>query len=48
MVVENAQESIVIIVDDMVKFANRRASEITGYSQEEFASRPYHRVYSSR
>jgi PAS domain S-box-containing protein len=41
LLVENAQESIVIVVDGMVKFANHRTSEITGYSLEEFISRPY-------
>jgi PAS domain S-box-containing protein len=41
MVVENAQEAIVIAVDGMCKFANRRTMELTGYSQEELTSRPF-------
>ncbi len=41
MVVENAQEAIFIAVDGMLKFANRRTTELTGYSQEELCSRPF-------
>jgi two-component system cell cycle sensor histidine kinase/response regulator CckA len=41
IVVENAQEAIVIAVDGILKFANRRATELTGYSQEEFLSRHF-------
>ncbi|MCX6006329.1 MAG: PAS domain S-box protein, partial [Chloroflexi bacterium] len=41
IVVENALEAVVISVDDMLKFANRMALELTGYSYDEFASRPF-------
>jgi PAS domain S-box-containing protein len=40
-VVENAKEAIFISVDGMIKFANRRASELSGYSIEEFGSRHF-------
>jgi PAS domain S-box-containing protein len=40
-VVENAREAIVISVDGMIKFANRRAIELSGYSIEEFCSRQF-------
>ena len=38
MVVENAQEAIFIAADGMIKFANSRATELSGYSMEEFLS----------
>jgi len=41
MVVEHAREAILIIVDGILKFANRETQEITGYSQEELVSRPF-------
>ncbi|MGD0854803.1 MAG: PAS domain S-box protein [Dehalococcoidia bacterium] len=41
IVVENALEAIVISVDDGLKFANRMAMELTGYSHDEFTSRPF-------
>jgi two-component system cell cycle sensor histidine kinase/response regulator CckA len=41
LLVENAMEAIVIEVDGTVKFANRRTSQLTGYSQEELTSRPF-------
>ena len=41
MVVENAQEGILIAVDGMFKFINHGATLITGYSQEEAISRPF-------
>ena len=41
LVVENAQEAIVIVMDGMVKFANRRTAELTGYTLEELTSRHY-------
>jgi PAS domain S-box-containing protein len=41
MLVENALEAILIAIDGMLKFANYRATELTGYSQEELISRPF-------
>jgi PAS domain S-box-containing protein len=41
VVVENAQESILVIADGMLKFANRSASELSGYSAEEFNSKSF-------
>jgi len=38
LVVENAREAIVIDVGGILKFGNRRATELTGYSQEEYLS----------
>jgi PAS domain S-box-containing protein len=38
--VENAGEAIVIAQDGMMKFVNRMASEITGYSEQELLSMP--------
>ena len=35
LVVENAQEVMVILVKGMFKFANSRIEELTGYSREE-------------
>ena len=40
-VVENAREVILISVDGIIKFANRRATELSGYSIEEFGSRHF-------
>ncbi|MFC1713254.1 PAS domain S-box protein [Candidatus Poribacteria bacterium] len=40
-VVENGNETILVAQDGMVKFANPKATEITGYSQEELTSRPF-------
>ena len=39
--VENAAESILIAQDGMLKFVNRMASEITGYSKQELRSSPF-------
>jgi len=39
--VDNANEIIVVVQDNMSKFSNRRAVEITGYSEEELTSRPF-------
>jgi len=39
--VDKANEIIVVIQDDVSKFSNPKASEITGYSQEELTSRPF-------
>ncbi|MDD5313093.1 MAG: PAS domain S-box protein [Dehalococcoidia bacterium] len=41
MVVENARESIFIVVDGMLKFANKRASMFSGYSEEELTSKSF-------
>ncbi len=41
LLVENAQEAIFIAADGVFKFANRRAAELTGYSQEELALKPF-------
>ena len=40
-VVENAREVILISVDGIIKFANRRATELSGYTIEELGSRPF-------
>ncbi len=39
--VENAAEAILIAQDGMLKFVNRMASEITGYSEQELRSSPF-------
>jgi PAS domain S-box-containing protein len=41
MVVENSLESIYIAVDGILQFSNKRAAELSGYSQEELISRPF-------
>jgi PAS domain S-box-containing protein len=41
MVVENAQEAIVILVDGVPKFANSSSEALTGYSQEELIDKPF-------
>ncbi|MBN1763609.1 MAG: PAS domain S-box protein, partial [Methanomicrobia archaeon] len=41
MLVENANEAIVVAQDGMLKFVNPKAVEISGYSQEELTSRPF-------
>ena len=38
--VENANESIIVVQDDMLKFANNKAAEITGYTKEELTYMP--------
>jgi PAS domain S-box-containing protein len=40
-VVENAAEAILIAQDGMLKFVNRIASEMTGYSEQELHSSPF-------
>jgi PAS domain S-box-containing protein len=40
-VVENAAEAILIAQDGMLKFVNRMASEMTGYSEHELRSSPF-------
>jgi PAS domain S-box-containing protein len=39
--VDNANEIIVVVQDNMSKFSNRKAAEVTGYSVEELTSRPF-------
>ena len=39
--VENAAEAILIAQDGMLKFVNRMASEMTGYSEQELHSSPF-------
>ena len=41
LLVENAYEGTVVIQDGKVVFANRKAGEIAGYSEEELISRPF-------
>jgi PAS domain S-box-containing protein/putative nucleotidyltransferase with HDIG domain len=39
--VDNASESILVAQDGMLKFANRMASELSGYPEQELISRPF-------
>jgi len=39
--VENANEVIIVVQDGMLKFANPRTAELTGYSKEELISMPF-------
>ncbi len=39
--VENANETILVAQDGMLKFVNPKAIEITGYSRDELTSRPF-------
>jgi PAS domain S-box-containing protein len=39
--VENANETILVAQDGMIKFVNPKAIEITGYSKDEVTSRPF-------
>jgi diguanylate cyclase (GGDEF)-like protein/PAS domain S-box-containing protein len=41
LVVENVHDGITIVQDGMIKFANPRESEITGYEQDCLMERPY-------
>jgi diguanylate cyclase (GGDEF)-like protein/PAS domain S-box-containing protein len=41
LVVENANESIFVIQDGMIRFVNAKAKETLGYTDEEFESRPF-------
>jgi PAS domain S-box-containing protein len=41
MLVENANETIIVAQDGMLKFINRRCGKITGYSEQELTSRPF-------
>ena len=38
---ENANEAILVAQDGMLKFANPKAAEITGYSEDELVSIPF-------
>jgi len=41
LLVDNASETILVAQDGMLKFANRMASELSGYSEQEIISRPF-------
>ncbi|MCX5977006.1 MAG: PAS domain S-box protein [Coprothermobacterota bacterium] len=41
LLVENANEAIFVAQDGMLKFVNRMAIELTGYSEQELTSRPF-------
>lgn len=41
LVVDNANEAIVVVQDGRIKFANPKASEISGYSNAELSSKPF-------
>jgi len=41
LLVENAQEAILIAVDGIIEFANQKCVEITGYTQEEIIGRHF-------
>jgi two-component system cell cycle sensor histidine kinase/response regulator CckA len=41
LLIENANEAILVAQDGMLKFANPKSSEIIGYSKEELGSRPF-------
>lgn len=41
MVVENANEAILVIQEDVLKFVNAKAEQITGFSRQELASRHF-------
>ena len=41
LLVENANEAIVVAQDEGLKFANPQASQLMGYSREELTSRPF-------
>jgi PAS domain S-box-containing protein len=41
LVVENANEAIVIIQDGFIRYVNPKATKITGYTEEELTSRPF-------
>jgi len=41
LLVENANEAIVVVQDEMLKFFNLKTMEIMGYSQEELSSMPF-------
>jgi len=41
VLVENANEAIIVTQDGLLKYVNPKAVEITGYSKEELTSRPF-------
>ncbi len=41
--IEEAGEAIMVVQDDRLKFFNRKALEVTGYSQEEYQNKPFYR-----
>lgn len=41
IIVDNAHEAIMIIQDDRLKYFNQKATEIAGYSGEEYLDRPF-------
>ena len=41
LLVENANEGIVVVQDGLLKFSNPRAAEVTGYTMKELASKPF-------
>jgi PAS domain S-box-containing protein len=41
ILVENANEAIIVAQDDLLKFVNSKAVEITGYSREELNNKPF-------
>ncbi len=41
VIVENADEAIVVVQDGLVKFANRKARELFDYMEQEFAAIPF-------
>ena len=41
LLVDNANESIAVVQDGVVKFANPKLLEVSGYTMEEMASRPF-------
>ncbi len=41
LLVENANEGIVVVQDGLLKFSNSRVAEVTGYTMKELASKPF-------
>ncbi|MEE9340259.1 MAG: PAS domain S-box protein, partial [Thermoplasmata archaeon] len=41
LLVDNANEGIVVVQDGLLKFSNPRAAEVTGYTMKELASKPF-------
>jgi PAS domain S-box-containing protein len=41
LVVENANEAIIVIQDEILRFVNPKTTETTGYSKDELISRPF-------
>ena len=40
--VDNANEAIIVAQDGLLKFVNRKTSELTGYSEQELLTKPFH------